>query len=151
MDLPEVLPVLSRGSVFAITTEKTIALKAGAPWAMMLKASRYNVSLNVGHIVPATWWMFTNHHNRIVSKKGSPPRLYLLCTMHKGAGYGESCFYSMNEQGEFDETKPMGKSEIARWLPPAEPFTATYMTLPLDGIMSLTPLESDDYAAIASL
>jgi hypothetical protein len=151
MNLPEVLPVLSQGSVFAITTEKTIALRAGAPWSMVLKASRYNISLNVGHIVPASWWAFTNHHNRIVSKKGPTPRLYLLCTIHKGAGFGESCFYPMNDEGVFDEKQPMDKSKVVRWLPPAEPFTATHMTLPLDGILSLTPLESDDFDVIAAL
>jgi len=143
MDISHIKPVLKAGTVFSVTTEKAVNTIEGAPWQMLLKTSRYSVTTQVTGAVP-TWWAYTDTKS-VVCKKGRTPRLYLLCAIAHGYGFGESSFLPMVEGGAFDETKAMTKAEVSKWLPPAEPFKAEEaMTLPLDSILDLRPLDGPD-------
>lgn len=136
MVLSDVLPVIETGSVFIIKTEKTVELAAGAPSRYMNKISEYSISLKIGVVTP-TWWVFSNKHPNIAVKKSSG-REYLLCKM-ASVVFGSSNFFAVSEEtGDIDESKSYSKRDIAKWLPPAEPFIKdTVLTLPLDGIQSL--------------
>jgi len=142
MDISHIKPVLKAGTVFSVTTEKAVNTIEGAPWQMLLKTSRYSVTTQVTGAVP-TWWAYTDTKS-VVCKKGRTPRLYLLCALARDHGFGESSFLPMVEGGAF-EGKAMSKAEVTRWLPPAEPFKAEgAMTLPLDSILDLRPLDGPD-------
>jgi hypothetical protein len=143
MNLDVVKSELLLGSVFSIETKKEIEMAEGAPSRVMLKVSRYTVTTDLGRKPePASWWNYTNT-NSIVVKKGRDPKLYLLCAMYKGAGFGESGFFAQDEAtGRFDESKAYTKYAVEKYMPPKEPFTADHMTLPLDSIRSLVVYEA---------
>jgi len=144
MDISHIKPVLKAGAVFSVTTEKAVNTIEGAPWQMLLKTSRYSVTTQVTGAVP-TWWAYTDTKS-VVCKKGRQPRLYLLCALAHGYGFGESSFLPMVEGGAF-EGETMTKAQVSKWLPPAEPFKAEgAMTLPLDSILELRPLDGPDSA-----
>jgi hypothetical protein len=141
MDITVLSEMLSKGNVFAIETNKAMNMMDGAPAEVMLKVSRYNIGLLAAMPIVDSWWKPTGTKH-IVCKKGHSPRLYLLCALHKGAGFGESSFFAMDEHGEFIMDKAYSKAEVEKFLPPKEPFTADFMTLPIDSIESLELLDS---------
>lgn len=141
MDMIALSEVLSKGSIFAIETNKAMNMLDGAPAEVMLKVSQYNIGLLAAMPVVDSWWKPTGTKH-IVCKKGHSPRLYLLCALHKGAGFGESSFYAMNGHGEFEMDKAYSKAEVEKFLPLKEPFTSDFMTLPIDSIESLEPLDA---------
>jgi hypothetical protein len=141
MEFNDLVGMLSQGSVFAIETDKTINMAEGAPSPMMLKVSHYHITTRLPSKPEGEWWQYTKTPS-VVVKKGPTPRLYLLCAMYKGAGFGRSSFYALNtETGEFDMDNVYSKSSLAKYLPAQEPFNADYMTLPIDSIQSLTPVD----------
>ena len=141
MDVKVLSEILAQGSVFAIETNKTYNMLDGAPSPVMLKVSRYNVTTKLATKPDETsWWNYTDKSG-IVVKKGSTDKFYLLCALHKGAGFGSSEFFALNtETGEFDESKSYSKNAVSKFLGPKEPFLADHMTLPIDNIENLEPL-----------
>jgi hypothetical protein len=175
MDVSHIVPVLKAGTVFSIMTEKTVKTIKGAPWPMLLKTSKYSVTTEVMDATP-TWWAFTSTQS-VVAKKGTTPRLYLLCAIAHGYGFGKSSFAPMGDDGIFDEAKTLSKAEVSRWLPVEGEWTCPFhldvtgtegkkcpicglplvfkpttfkdgqaMTLPLDSILELQPLDGPDSA-----
>ena len=142
MELNELSSALSLGSIFSIETNKTVHMAEGAPAPIMLKVSQYYITTSLPYEPEPCWWNYTNTKS-VVVKKGPTPRLYLLCALHKGAGFGKSAFYPMNtETGEFDETKPYSKMSVGKYLPKQEAFDSDYMSLPIDSITELKAIDT---------
>lgn len=136
--------VLEKSDFFTVSTERTVTMSEGSPWAKMVKRSTYHIvtGASLQKLVGRPRIDYDKFNTDIYGKfawSRSTGREYILAGLDRSSGFGSSEYLPVSDlTGQVREGCKYQKRDIARYLPEAEEIGQTFF-IGIDTVKSLEP------------
>jgi hypothetical protein len=137
------LEVLDKSDFFTVSTERTVTMAEGSPWAKMVKRSTYHIvtGASLKKLVGRPRIDYGKYNVDIYGKfawSRSTGREYILAGLDRSSGFGSSEYLPVSDLTGHVRDRKYRKRDIERYLPQGDDFGSTFF-IGIDTVKTLEP------------